>query len=206
MTSHELPERLLLATGNQGKLDELQQLFKELPFKLLGLEDIPEIAEPAEEGETFDENAAAKAAYYARHSGLWTVADDSGLEVAALGGKPGVRSARYGGEGTDYSIKIERLLLELLQTGESDRSARFVCCMAVGLPNSEVLAKSRGSVIGRIAFAPRGKNGFGYDPIFVPDGFERTFAELDTAEKQQISHRKRAADEIIRFFLDFTGV
>ncbi|HKX84406.1 MAG TPA: RdgB/HAM1 family non-canonical purine NTP pyrophosphatase [Pyrinomonadaceae bacterium] len=200
------PSTLLVATGNRGKIRELAQLLANAPLKLIGLHDLSSVAEVAETGSTFADNAAIKAAGYATQSGHWSLADDSGLEVTALDNRPGVHSARYGGRHATYEMKIEKLLAEIAASGQEDRSARFVCCMAISNPLGRIVFEAKGVCDGSIAFEPVGANGFGYDPIFIPDRFASTFGELDDAVKQQISHRARASREIIRYLLDFMGV
>ena len=202
----EQPSKLLVATGNAGKVRELAKLLSASPVELLGLRDALPMNEVVETGSTFRENAILKAAGYAQQSGLWSLADDSGLEVDALGGRPGVLSARYAGAETPYDRKIRSLLDELFEAGDTDRSARFVCSMAISDPHGSITFEATGVCQGKLANAPRGTNGFGYDPIFVPDGFEQTFGELDDDIKQQISHRARAAREIVRYLLGFFDV
>jgi XTP/dITP diphosphohydrolase len=200
--------KLLIATGNQGKLVEMKEIFRALPLQLLSLNDLPPLPEVEESGGSFAENAVLKARGYALAARQWTLADDSGLEVAALGGRPGVHSARYGGADLDFTGKIALLLAEVKAAGAKaarpDLSARFVCAMAVSDPAGRVKKLAEGVCPGRLIFEPRGAGGFGYDPIFVPEGFQLTFAELDRNIKQQISHRARAAAEITRYFRDKT--
>ncbi len=201
-----LPSTMLVATGNQGKIRELAPLLAAAPLRLIGLRDLPPMDEVAEIGTTFAENARIKAAGYALQSLHWSLADDSGLEVDALGGRPGVHSARYGGVDAPYSAKIAQLLTNMETSGCEGRSARFVCCMAVSDPSGNIAFETRGVCEGTIAAASSGTHGFGYDPIFIPEGYSQTFGELDDAEKQQISHRAHASREIIRYLLDFMGV
>jgi len=172
----------------------------ELPLSLRSLKEFPEIDEVEETGTTFSENAALKARSYAEQTRLWTLSDDSGLEVYALGGAPGVYSARYGGADLSYDERIKRLLDELSQTGSDDRRARFVCVIAIANAQGEIINLSTGTCEGTIARAPRGTNGFGYDPIFVPDDYEQTFGELLAEIKEKISHRAIAL-EAARSFL-----
>ena len=183
---------LLLATRNAGKIRELRDLLEGAPFALRSLAEFPRVPEAEETGETFEENAAIKATFYGRATGVLTLADDSGLEVAALGGAPGVRSARYAGESSSYDVKIARLLEEMRRSGTEDRGARFVCVAALYDPAAGSLHTFRGECCGRIADEPRGAGGFGYDPVFVPDGYEETFGQLSSDIKQRISHRARA--------------
>lgn len=199
-------KELLIATGNKGKIAEIRQMLADEPFAIRSLSDFPEIAEIEETGNTFAENAILKVRGYAIQTGLLALADDSGLEIQALGGAPGVFSARYGGEGTGYGEKMRSVLEALEKTGDKERRARFVCVMALADKSGKIVGTSDGICDGRIAAQPRGSGGFGYDPIFVPDGFSGTFGELETGVKQQISHRKRAFIGIMPFLLDFRGV
>lgn len=187
-----MPHELLIATGNKGKIAELRSLLAGLPLMLRNLAEFPSAREVEETGRTFADNAALKAQGYAEQTGLWTLADDSGLEVDALGGAPGVFSARYGGEGLTDADRVRRLLGELSGTEANDRRARFVCVIAVADTLGQGRNLSTGTCEGRIVHAPRGTHGFGYDPIFLPDGFEQTFGELTAEIKQDISHRARA--------------
>jgi XTP/dITP diphosphohydrolase len=185
--------RLLLASGNPGKLRELRAILDGLPVELVGLDDVgrgraPEVAET---GATFLDNALQKARAYAAWSGLAAVADDSGLEVDALGGAPGVRSARYAGQGAGDHANLDKLLAELAGVPPERRTARFRC--AAVLVDSELGEwHAEGVWEGRLLAAPRGTGGFGYDPVFVPDGWDRTSAEVDQATKDAASHRGRA--------------
>jgi XTP/dITP diphosphohydrolase len=183
---------LLVATKNAGKIRELTELLGGLPLRLRGLSDFPDAPEVEETGATFEENARLKATRYAAHARLLTLADDSGLEVAALNGAPGVRSARYAGDSATDAERVELLLRELSRADSHDRRARFVCAVALHDPLSGAPEIFHGVCPGRIAPAPRGTNGFGYDPVFIPDGYDQTFAELPAAVKQQISHRALA--------------
>ena len=183
-----------------------------LPIEVGYLGNFADVEEVAETGGTFHENARLKAAGYALQTGSYTLADDSGLEIAALGGEPGILSARYGGEKMGYPDKMDLLLSKLAEIPENtinapgSRKARFICVMAVASPEGEILHEAEGICEGKIALGPRGTNGFGYDPIFIPDGFAATFGELGDDIKQQISHRARAISEIMRFLLDFTHI
>jgi len=188
-----LPNELLIATRNEGKVAELRPLLvRALPIKLRSLAEFPEIGEVEETGVTFAENASLKAKAYAEQSRLWTLSDDSGLEVDALNGAPGVYSARYGGHDLTFAERIRRLLEEMSRSGDADRRARFVCTIAIANPKGEIVNLSTGICEGLIAQAPRGMNGFGYDPVFVPEGYDQTFGELSNEIKERISHRARA--------------
>jgi XTP/dITP diphosphohydrolase len=181
--------RLLVATGSAHKLIELQRLFGDLPIDLVTLIDLGITDEAPEDGATFEENALQKARWYSAASGEWTLADDSGLEVAALNGAPGVYTRRYAGPNATDVQNYEKLLAATV--GVADRSARFVCTMALIDPVTNSERTFRGECPGTLTTAPRGEFGFGYDPIFEVGG--RTMAERAPAEKDALSHRGRAA-------------
>ncbi len=183
---------LLIATHNRGKLREYQELLAGLPLTLSTLDDVGIGEEVEESGATYAENARLKAEAYARQSGRLTLADDSGLEVDALGGEPGVRSRRYAGEGKSDAERNEYLLARLRDVPANARAARFRCVIAIAEPDGR-LWLSEGTCEGEIAFEPRGKNGFGYDPIFILREDGRRMAELSPEEKNRLSHRARAA-------------
>jgi XTP/dITP diphosphohydrolase len=183
---------LLLATSNAGKVRELAQLLEGLPLTLRNLSEFEPVPIVEETGETFEENASLKATFYGRRAGLLTLADDSGLEVEALNGAPGVRSARYAGEDATDGQRVARLLEDLKGTSDVERRARFVCVLALFDPAAARLQTFRGVRAGRIAKAARGSQGFGYDPVFVPEGYDLSFAELPARIKQRISHRALA--------------
>ena len=184
--------KLLVATRNTGKLRELTQLLEDVPCELVSLDDVGIDHEVDETGATFDENAALKAETYCRLSGLITLADDSGLEVDALGGEPGVRSARYAGPDATDADRVSFLLAKLAVLPTSIPTARFRCSIAIAVPGEEVELHA-GSCEGRIVSRPRGENGFGYDPIFEFPELGLTMAELPTRTKNRLSHRARAA-------------
>jgi XTP/dITP diphosphohydrolase len=191
MTTASSPfSELILATSNPGKLREFRAILADLPVALRSLADFPGVRLPGE-GDDYQENAAGKARAIAAATGRAALADDSGIEVAALGGLPGPHSARFGGPALDDAGRVKKLLADLAATGESDRSARFVCVAALALPDGEVIT-ARGECAGRILDAPRGGRGFGYDPIFQAEGKGESMAELPPAEKDLISHRARA--------------
>lgn len=194
---------LVLATGNVGKVRELRQIFGGLPLDLKSLSDFEGIKDVAETGSTFAENAFLKASGFASQTGEFTLADDSGLEVEALGNAPGVHSARFAGADTGYDVKIGRLFSMLRDSGSGSRRARFVCAMSLADGQGGVIHTVEGECVGSIAFEARGTNGFGYDPIFIPEGYDQTFGELSDEVKRSISHRAKAADLIIRYLLDF---
>lgn len=196
---------LLVATKNAGKVRELTELLGGLPLRLRNLSDFSDAPEVEETGATFDENARLKAVSYGAHARLLTLADDSGLEVAALDGAPGVRSARYAGDSATVAEQIDLLLRELSSASSYDRAARFVCAVALHDPLSGATEIFTADCPGRIAPAPRGTNGFGYDPVFIPDGHDQTFAELPAPIKQQISHRALALRLAHDFISDAFG-
>ncbi|MBI3315855.1 MAG: RdgB/HAM1 family non-canonical purine NTP pyrophosphatase [Candidatus Omnitrophica bacterium] len=182
---------LVLGTKNEHKRRELERLLKGSGVKVLSLKSFPECPEPKENGKTFEANARKKATYYSRHTRFLTLADDSGLSVSYLKGKPGVLSARFAGEPCSYADNNRKLLGLLGSLPSARRQAKFVCVMALydrGLP-VKVL---RGECTGRISFSEKGRNGFGYDPVFIPKGFKKTFAEIGPAAKNKISHRGKA--------------
>ena len=186
--------RLLIATHNRGKLVEFQELLADLPIELVTLDQIGIQDDVEETGETFAENAHSKAVEYARRSGLLTLADDSGLQVDALGGEPGVRSKRYAGENKSDPERVAFLLDKLRDVPRGRRSARFRCVIVIAAPSGETY-ECDGKCEGLIEFAPRGTNGFGYDPVFLFPDRGVTMAELSSDEKNRISHRGKAAEK-----------
>jgi XTP/dITP diphosphohydrolase len=182
--------RLLLATTNAGKVREIRGLLADVPVELVTLAAWPHLVAPEETGATFEENARAKASYYAAATGELTVAEDSGLEIDALDGAPGVESARYGGADTAYPEKFSMIYEALGRRGASDSPARFVCAVALAR-GGEILFETRGTVEGRIAPEPRGSGGFGYDPIFFYPPYGQTLAEA-ADRKAAVSHRGAA--------------
>lgn len=185
--------RLLIATHNRGKLIEYQELLTGLPLELATLDDVGIREDVEETGTTFAENARLKALAYAHESGLLTLADDSGLQVDALGGEPGVYSRRYAGDGASDAERINFLLYKMKDVPAEARWARFRCAIAIAAPTGEIW-ETDGTVEGELLFAPRGTNGFGYDPIFFFPKLGLTMAELPTEDKNKISHRARAAE------------
>ena len=185
---------LLVASGNPKKQREFAELLAGAPIEIVGFEAFPNFPEIEETGATFEENADLKALAASRHAGILALADDSGLEVDALGGRPGVHSARYAsvgpGNATDEANRA-KLLRELKGIPNDRRTARFRCAIAVAR-DGKVVLRAAGAVEGRILEAERGAGGFGYDPLFVPAGHGRTFAEMDSQEKASLSHRGRA--------------
>jgi XTP/dITP diphosphohydrolase len=197
---------IVIATKNAGKVKELADILADLPVNLRSLNDFADVSEPEETGADFVANAVLKARDYARQTGLWALADDSGLEVAALGNAPGVFSARYAGENATSEQRIDKLLGELNKTRDENRAARFVCAMAIADAAGEIRYIAEGICEGVITGAPRGTNGFGYDPVFVPEGFSETFGELSDDVKRKISHRARASEKIIAYLRAFIAV
>ena len=184
--------KLLIATHNRGKLREYAEILNGLPLELATLDDAGITHDVEETGATFQENARLKALTYARQSGLLALADDSGLEVDALGGAPGVYSKRYAGAGKSNAERNAYLLEQLRDVPRKGRAARFRCVIVIANAQGETWM-SEGTCEGEIAFAPRGTNGFGYDPIFIVRGGKRHLAEYSSEEKNKISHRGRAA-------------
>jgi len=183
--------RLVIATKNAGKVAELRDLLGALGFDVLPLHDLPDAPEIVEDAGTFSGNAAKKAIAVAAAYGCAALGDDSGLEVDALGGAPGVLSARYGGEGLSDVARNDLLLEALRDVPAPARTARFRCALAFAAPGASA-RMFEGVFPGRIAFTPRGRHGFGYDPVFVPDGYDVSLAEIPPEEKRRMSHRARA--------------
>ena len=181
---------LLVATRNSGKVQEIKLALQDLPLRLRFLDEFPELSAVDETGKSYEENAIIKARSYSKETGLCALADDSGLEVAALGGGPGVRSKRYAGRQASDEERIGRLLSELSRSQGRERQARFICVVAIA--DSRLINVAEGRCKGRIAEVPRGENGFGFDPIFIPENYESTFAELSLHTKNKISHRAQA--------------
>ncbi|MBT0662877.1 XTP/dITP diphosphatase [Geobacter pelophilus] len=184
-------KQLLIATSNRGKFCEFSELLSNQVTELFSLADFPQMILPPETGETFEENAIIKASYAARETGIPTIADDSGLEVNYLGGRPGVHSARFAGEAATDQENNKKLLYELANINHEERTARFSCCIAFCSPDG-TCATFTGQLAGSIIEQPRGNNGFGYDPLFLVTGYNKTLAELDMSIKNRISHRAEA--------------
>jgi XTP/dITP diphosphohydrolase len=183
--------KLLVATRNPGKLNEIRAILGDLSCEIVSLTDFPEVAEPEETGASFTENASLKARWASDATGLLTLADDSGLEVDALDGKPGVKSRRFAGEETPFPEKMRKILSLLHETQGKGRTARFRCVAALADPATGV-GVWQGVCEGEIAGEMRGNNGFGYDPIFYYPPLGKTFAELTPEEKNRVSHRAMA--------------
>lgn len=190
--------RLLLATQNPGKVREIRRALEGLPLEVVGLADVLAGPAPKERGRTFSDNARAKGLYYSRGWPGWTLAEDSGLEIDRLDGAPGVRSARFSSPRPTDAKNIRKVLRLLGSVPSSGRGARFVCVMVLA-KDGRIVGEFRGTVRGRIALAPRGESGFGYDPVFYYPRLRRTFAELPAEIKNGISHRGRAVRKLFRF-------
>jgi len=185
-------DRLVIASHNPGKVAELDALLTPYGIETVGAGAL-RLPEPEETGSTFEANAELKARAAAEASGLPALADDSGLVVPGLGGAPGIYSARWAGPGKDFRVAMERVQREV---GDKDRSAHFVAVLALAWPDREI-ATFRGEVHGRLTWPPRGERGFGYDPIFVPEGYAETFGEIDPDLKHRINHRARAFEKLV---------
>lgn len=188
---------IVLATRNAGKVKEFQQLLKDFPVEIKNLNDFGPIPEVIEDGKTFDDNAYKKAAFTAKVLGLPAIADDSGLVVEALGGAPGVLSARYAGDKATDRENMEKLLREM--AGQNNRKAAFECVISIAVPAGPALTYE-GRCEGEIALEPHGDSGFGYDPVFFYSAFGKTFAEISSEEKNRVSHRGKALAEVVAEF------
>lgn len=194
--------KLILATKNKGKVNELRELLKESSTEVISLADFPDIVMPPEDAPDFEGNALIKARHVAKEAGLWAVSDDSGLNVDALDGRPGVMSARYGGADATDEDNYMKLLEELKDVSGKDRSAHFTCVVAFVDPTSPANDGEmtfEGRLDGEITTAPRGDSGFGYDPIFVPRRTNKTLAEMTKEEKNAISHRGQSVSGFARW-------
>jgi len=193
---------IVLATRNKKKVEEIKKIFGPMgaASKIYTLDDFPAMEDVVEDGVTFQANAVKKAKQIARATGMTALADDSGLEVDALDGNPGVYSARYAGEDADDLANNDKLLNALKDIPAEKRGAQFVCCIA--LASSEGIRTFIGDVRGRIGTEPKGVSGFGYDPLFYPEGSERTFAEMSDTEKNAISHRANALRDLQQYLLN----
>ncbi|HLD76463.1 MAG TPA: RdgB/HAM1 family non-canonical purine NTP pyrophosphatase [Candidatus Norongarragalinales archaeon] len=190
---------ITLGTKNKDKLRELQKLLKGVSIRVRSLVDFPKHRDVMENGKTFEANARKKARLYSRHTKGLVLADDSGLMVSSLKGKPGVYSARFAGPDCTYHDNNRKLLRLLSRVPKTKRRAKFVCVMAL-YDNGRFVNTVRGECRGTIAFEEKGGNGFGYDPVFIPDGFSKTFAELSPRVKNKISHRGKALKKAVRLF------
>ena len=193
---------IVLATRNKKKVEEIKRIVKDMPVTIYTLNDFPDCPEVEEDGKTFEENAIKKAMAVSKHTNMPALADDSGLEVYALDGEPGVLSARYAGEGADDRKNFEKLLNEMRSVPDGKRGARFACCIALAFPAGDLVLRDgkaetfTGYSEGSIGREPKGSNGFGYDPVFYPAGCKRTFAEMDDEEKDSLSHRGAALKKL----------
>ena len=189
--------KIIFATGNQGKLREVRAIVADLGIEVESMKDAGIDVDIVEDGKTFAENALIKARTVCKACGEVTMSDDSGLEIDALGGEPGIYSARYMGEDTSYHIKNMNLVERLEGVPDEKRTARFVCAIACVFPDGRELT-CRETFEGRIGYEEKGENGFGYDPIFIPEGYDKTFGELPAELKNTISHRARALAELVK--------
>jgi XTP/dITP diphosphohydrolase len=188
----------VVATSNRDKVREIRQLLDGIPFELITLDEWPDLIAPEETGRTFEENARAKALYYAKGTGELTVAEDSGIEIDALDGAPGVESARYGGVNLTYPQKFAVIYDALRARRATESPARFVCAVALA-KDGRVMFETRGTVEGRVAPEPKGAGGFGYDPIFFYPPYGRTLGEATADQKSAVSHRGEAFRALRRF-------
>lgn len=196
--------RLVIATGNVGKVREFADALERLGLELLGIADVGVTTMPEETGSSYEENALLKAAFVALRSGLPALADDSGLEVDALGGQPGVHSARFGGSGLSDGERIAYLLDQLKHVPQKGRSATFRSVIVLATPGGE-MATFEGETRGEITNGPRGDNGFGYDPVFRSFELGKTFAQASVAEKRRVSHRGRALERFLQWAMTPVG-
>ncbi|HUI92607.1 MAG TPA: XTP/dITP diphosphatase [Chitinivibrionales bacterium] len=196
---------VIVATNNQGKLREIKEILSGAPFELTALKDhfdpVPSIPET---GKTFYENAALKARWVFDRKKIWSLADDSGLQVDCLNGMPGVQSARYAGEHATDQDKVKKLLAAMKDCPPEKRTARFRCVIVMKFSDNDELC-AEGVCEGSMGYAPEGTNGFGYDPVFFPKGYDRTFAQLDAVTKNAISHRGKALAALWRSLHDRFG-
>jgi XTP/dITP diphosphohydrolase len=188
-------DTVVISSHNEGKVRELAELLAPLGIGCVSAKSL-DIPEPEETEATFSDNARLKAVAAARLSGMTAIADDSGLEVAALDGAPGIHSARWGGEARDFGLAMQRVHQELEAKGVVEPRANFICALALATPDG--MAESfEGKVFGTLVWPPRGTRGFGYDPIFLPEGYKETFGEMERGLKNRLSHRMRAFEQLI---------
>lgn len=203
---------IVLATRNKKKIEEMQRILSGIDINILSMDDFPSCPEVEEDMDTFEGNAVKKAISAARFTNKVAVADDSGLEVYALNGDPGVRSARYAGEKANDSANIEKLLKEMRNIPDGQRGARFVCCIALAFPDdlpvTSFIEEGRGKISTFFGFAegvigkePKGKMGFGYDPVFYPKGHNKSFAEMSPEQKDALSHRGNALEKLKKYLM-----
>jgi XTP/dITP diphosphohydrolase len=192
-------DKLVIASHNEGKVREIRELLAPYRLSVAGAAELG-LEEPEETGSTFAENAALKAEAASAASGLPALADDSGLSIAALNGAPGIHSARWAGAAKDFRIAMKRVEDEMQRSGNPDKRAHFVCALALSAPGAPTQI-FEGRAYGSIDFPPRGQYGFGYDPIFMPEGHRFTFAEMDPKAKHAISHRAKAFEKFVKAVL-----
>ena len=192
-------KKILLGSKNKGKIQEFQEAFQDSQIEILSLNDFSDCPDAPETGNSFEENASQKALFYQEFTGLPSLADDSGIEVDALGGAPGIYSARYAGEPANDSANNQKLLENLEGIPSEKRTGRFVCVLALA-KNGQIVQLSRGTAEGIVLEAPQGENGFGYDPLFFVPNLKKTMAELSITEKRQISHRGEALRKFVAWF------
>lgn len=199
-------KQIIVATKNEGKAKEFKKFFSAFRIDAVSLLDLPDsIPDVEETGDTFEENAALKAEAIANLLDVPTLSDDSGLVIDALNGRPGIYSARYAGEAKNDKANVKKVLEELKNVPAEERTARFVCVLAIAAPNQQTFF-CKGTCEGTIAFAPAGSNGFGYDPIFIPNGYNQTMAQLLPDEKNKISHRRNAIAQLENWMNDTGGL
>ena len=192
-------DKILLATKNEGKIKEFQQLLKNFEIEILSLKDF-NISEPEETGKTFEENSTLKAKYYGENLKISTIADDSGFCINALNNFPSIYSSRINGNNKDYLNTFNFLELLLKYNNITDYSAHFCCNISFYNFETKSINSFEGKINGKLDFSIKGNNGFGYDPIFIPNGYNKTFAEMSMEEKNKISHRAKALEKFIKWF------
>lgn len=188
--------KLVLATHNKGKIKELSKILSPF-FKEITSSHQLNVEEPEETGDSFEENAILKATFTRDRTSLLALADDSGLSVEALGGRPGIYSARWAGESKDFSVAMKRINDEL--ETKDNRNASFICVLALALAQTDKVLTFKGECKGRLIWPPAGSQGFGYDPIFIPEGYTQTFAQMSSSEKNAISHRAKALEKLVNY-------
>ena len=188
--------KIVIATKNPGKIQEFKEKLKSIDLELIPLTQFPDIPDAQETGNTFLENCYQKATFYSNFLKLPVISDDSGLEVDILNGLPGVKSSRFAGEGAADEENVEKLIAELRKRNVNQSKARFRCFIFLSFPNNYGMW-SEGTLEGKVITEPKGEKGFGYDPIFIPEGDKRTLAQLETEEKNRISHRAKAIEKLV---------
>jgi XTP/dITP diphosphohydrolase len=198
MYFQKTPMEIVIATRNRKKVEEFRRILEGTAISILTLEDFPGCSEVDEDRDTFEGNAIKKAVAVSQYTGMAAVSDDSGIEVYALGGAPGVKSARYAGDGSSDRDNVDKLLSDMRRFSGADRGGRFVCVLALAIPEGNV-ETFEGIVEGYVTEEPFGNGGFGYDPVFRPKGCDRTFGEMNADEKDALSHRRIALDKASRY-------